>query len=157
MKELKGDLFTEGERAITVITTNGVVTKKGKCVMRRGVAKTARDRFPCIDSWLGECIQQFGNHVFVLTIYLEMDGSEYKVLRPPRIICSLPVKTHWRDKADMQLIERSLGELVMMAHTRRWERVVLPRPGCGNGQILWKDVKPMMEEILDDRFVVVHP
>ena len=38
-----------------------------------------------------------------------------------------------------------------------WETVVLPRLGCGLGQLRWDDVKPILERYLDDRFIVLTP
>ena len=32
----------------------------------------------------------------------------------------------------------------------------LVRPGCGNGQLQWGDVRPEIVDILDDRFTVVE-
>ncbi len=36
------------------------------------------------------------------------------------------------------------------------DKVYLVRPGCGNGQLKWEDVKPLIAPILDDRFIVVE-
>jgi hypothetical protein len=36
------------------------------------------------------------------------------------------------------------------------EEVYLPQLGCSNGQLKWKDVKPLMEKyLLDERFIVM--
>jgi hypothetical protein len=35
------------------------------------------------------------------------------------------------------------------------ENVLVPRPGCGNGQLDWEDVKPILLDHFDDRFIVV--
>ena len=36
------------------------------------------------------------------------------------------------------------------------DKVYMARPGCGNGQLKWEDVKPLIAPILDDRFIVVE-
>jgi hypothetical protein len=62
------------------------------------------------------------------------------------------------DKAGLELIKRSAGELVLLADKYPgYLRICLPRPGCGNGQLEWRDVKQVIRPILDDRFVVVFP
>jgi len=69
------------------------------------------------------------------------------------------VKHHWRERADLILIERSARELVDFV-TDLWERgpatICLVRPGCGNGGLDWKDVRPVLAPLLDDRFMVVE-
>jgi hypothetical protein len=40
---------------------------------------------------------------------------------------------------------------------RRWQRVVLPRAGCGNGGLNWEmAVRPVLADILDDRFIALE-
>ena len=36
-----------------------------------------------------------------------------------------------------------------------WSKVLIPRPGCGYGELNWQDIKPLLESILDDRFISV--
>lgn len=145
MIEIKGDLFNQKADAIA-ITTNGTVTKAGRAVMGRGVAKIAKETWEDIDMTLGNDISVFGNHVHSLYY----DGA--------RQICvvSFPVKHSWFEKADPKLIEQSCRELRELADAQGWKYVVLPRPGCGNGQLEWKDVQPLVANELDDRFVVVN-
>lgn len=144
MIEKKVDLWTVPAQACC-ITTNGVVTKDGRCVMGRGVALQARNRFYRIDYTLGALIEKNGNRVQVLI----------DVSAPLTAIVSFPVKHRWQDPADLLLIEDSAKQLVSLTDERGWNRVVLPRPGCGNGCRKWEEVKPVIEPILDDRFLVV--
>lgn len=146
MLETTGNLWTT-PADWRVITTNGDVKTNGACVMGRGCALEACERFPGIDHVLGRMIQGLGNHVHVLK-----EG-----------ILSFPVKHHWRDRADIELIRRSATELRDFCDGRGtgidyrgpFYRILLPRPGCGNGGLNWTDVKPILESILDDRFAVI--
>ena len=142
MLEAKANLWTL-EADLRLITTNGFVTSKNKCVMGRGCAKEARDSLPGIDKKLGMAILTHGNRVMRLT---RVNGSD---------LASFPVKHHWKEEADPKLIRRSARQLVALADKFGYTRVVLPRPGCGNGRLSWKDIKPILSSILDDRFTVV--
>lgn len=128
-----------------IITTNGVIKKNGAAVMGRGCALQAKDMFKGIDYDLGYCIDIVGN----IPTYI----GEYKLKERVYEIISFPVKHHWRDKADLSLIERSAKMLPKIIHPGA--TVVMPRPGCGNGGLNWEDVAPVIEPYLDDRFLVV--
>lgn len=145
MRELTGDLW-EVEADARAITTNGFVKTNGRAVMGRGVAAQALQRFPDINWTLGRLIAANGNHVGMLGWAGDLRSW----------LLSFPVKHHWRQMADLALIERSARELIWVADECKFNTVVLPRPGCGNGGLRWEDVKPVIEPLLDDRFVVVE-
>jgi hypothetical protein len=144
LKEVTGDLW-KFPADIRVITTNGAVKKNGECVMGRGCAMEARNRWPHIAKELGSLLAAHGNHVFALGDY---DGEK---------ILSFPVKHLWYQKADLKLIADSAQELLeyVSEFLPRSVRVVLPRPGCGNGGLDWDEVQPILAPILDDRFSVI--
>lgn len=141
MIEVTGNLWTY-PADVRVITTNGTVKVNGECVMGRGCAREAKMRHPTIPKVLGDGLKRIGNHVQHL--WGDTKGN---------IIFSFPVKHDWRQKADLELIARSALELAMALPDRL--TVVLPRPGCGNGHLDWKDVQPILAPILDDRFHVI--
>ena len=76
MKEITGNLFDPQTYTLengypapfipdaVCITTNGFVKSNGQCVMGRGCAKTASERFPDLPSRLGSYINRYGNRVF---------------------------------------------------------------------------------------------
>ncbi len=124
---------------LRVLTTNGFVKRNGDAVMGRGIALEATRRYPGIASVLGNRLRTAGNHVHLLS-----PG-----------IASMPVKHLWWDPADPRLIVRSAHELVALVNEHGFTQVVMPRPGCGNGRLDWRDVEPLIAPILDDRFTVV--
>jgi len=79
-----------------VITTNGIVRTDGACVMGRGIALQAKQKYPRLAFELGERLREAGNHVHVF---------------PKHKIISFPVKHHWKEPADCSLIEQSAREL----------------------------------------------
>lgn len=147
MLEAKGNLWTLAQNSNLVITTNGAVTKAGDCVMGRGIAKEAKDHFPGLSSLLGGYIKQYGNRPFNLGVW-RSNTTSYRLL-------SMPVKDVWFHDADIRIITDSASKLFVMANKFGWDRIWLPRPGCGNGHLDWNDVKPYLDQILDDRFIVV--
>lgn len=166
MIERAGDLFEQQGVDAICITTNGAVRRDGACVMGRGVAFEAVRRWPGIDYRLGRLVQRNGNAVQVLTqqslgpqplieVSAGIAGVPGHVFVPWDVV-SFPVKHHWREQADLALIERSASELAALATNRSWKCVALVRPGCGNGGLRWDAVRPVIAGILDDRFVVVE-
>lgn len=113
-----------------LVTTNGVVNARGECVMGRGIALQVKQMDRRFASDLGTLINQHGN-------------------RPMRVrpdIWSFPVKHHWAEKADLELIEKSFAQLAPMALKFEITGLHLPRPGCGNGGLDWKEVRPLVVE-----------
>lgn len=140
MLEAKGNLWDYPADAI-IITTNGFVKKNGEAVMGRGCAREAALRYPLLPGMLGNSIKTSGNKVFHFWI------SEH--------ILTMPVKYNWYEKADIELIKESAYQLIDHVDGWQFSKVVMPQPGCGNGQLNWNDVKPILDEILDDRFIAI--
>ncbi|MCK5014930.1 MAG: hypothetical protein KAS66_14050 [Candidatus Omnitrophica bacterium] len=144
MKESNKDIW-ETELDAICVTTNGVVTKNG-LVMGKGFALQVSERFPGIAKFFGKCVQHQGN---VPHLY-----RNYPLIKESYII-SLPTKHHWRDPADIILIEMSIKLLVKIADDHlHLKRIGMTRPGCGSGGLDWNSVKPVIEPLLDDRFIV---
>lgn len=136
MIEQRGDIWSVD--AWRVITTNGYVKANGAAVMGRGTALQAAERYPWLPHALGQRLRQ-GNKVFA--------WGEIRLF-------TLPVKHYWSEPADIKLIRGSLVELENLVNLLGLRKVFMPRPGCGNGQLKWEDVRPMMLR-LDNRFVVL--
>jgi len=118
------------------ITTNGSIRKDGACVMGRGVALQAKKRYGTLPYELGNKIRDTGNNVYTF--------KDYGIL-------TFPVKHKWFEKADLELIERSAKQLLYVVD----RPIYLPMVGCGNGHLLWRDVRPVLEKYFDDSFTIV--
>lgn len=140
--EVTGDLW-DYPADIRCITTNGFVKKNGECVMGRGCAFEAKTRWPELPRQLGNILKINGNVVSFLRDF------------PDNPLLSFPVKHNWWERADIALIEKSARDLRTLIDGLGANVVVLPRPGCGNGQLNWDDVRPILAPILDDRFHVI--
>ncbi|GAC1465776.1 MAG: macro domain-containing protein [Desulfuromonadaceae bacterium] len=139
MFETVGDIWKYTAKGVIVITTNGSLTRDGRAVFGRGVAKQAALRLPGLAENLGRLLAEQGNHVFDL-------GCG---------IVSYPVEETAWSQPDLRIIARSAGELRLLADRSGWEKIVVPRPGCGGGGLSWKEVKPLLESCFDQRFFVI--
>jgi O-acetyl-ADP-ribose deacetylase (regulator of RNase III) len=151
VKQAVGNLWTFPADA-RCITTNGATCHDGQAIMGRGVAARAKERWPMLPVVLGELIRRHGNHVQLL--------MSPETIQPPfddfAHIVSFPVKHHWRQPADLALIQRSCAELMDLADRTGLRSIALPRPGCGNGRLDWAEVGPAIAPLLDDRVTIVY-
>lgn len=147
MIEQSGNLWElVGPNDALVITTNGDVRKNGTAVMGRGIALQATQHDPTVADRLGAFLKAFGNQLFVI--------------HKNPVWISFPVKHHWNEPADLELIRQSAKDLPKFITMLNYiyvhiDKIYLPRPGCGNGRRKWEEVKPIIEPYLDDRFIVV--
>jgi len=144
MIEIVGDLFEQECDAIC-ITTNGFVRQDGHLTMGRGCAYEAKMRWPKLSEILGTSVRDFGNEVYLVNKHRL--GSPYHII-------SFPVKRHFMDKASLFLIKQSRDDLLRVISLLDAERVVLPRPGCGNGGLNWKAVKKGLEPLPDSIVII---
>ena len=139
MIEKVGDIWQTSCEVIA-ITTNGIVGKNG-LIMGKGIAGDASWRYPGLSRRWGNYVLKYGNGVYS---YRNSSGVT---------LFSLPTKHHWRDKSDIKLITKSIKQLVV--ETEDFYHIAIPRPGCSNGGLNWEiDVKPIIEPLLDDRFII---
>lgn len=140
MKEITGNLWNYWMRPdhVICITTNGVVKSNGAAVMGAGCAKDALLRITGIEFELGKYIAQYGNKA----------GYLY-----PAVI-AFPVKHHWKLQADLTLIRESTAILHRLSTNHPERTFILPRPGCGNGGLTWKEVKPLLTSLPDNVLVI---
>jgi len=168
-----GNIFSlVGKVDAICITTNGCIKKDGSNVMGKGVAKQARDKWPGLEFALGRLIKDNGNHVqkiiniegtYIVSfptkpdhIYI-MNASDLnqKVVSYMRSKMSITnFCPGWACKSDINLIKQSASELIELADKEGWKSVAIPKPGCSNGELNWKEVSGILSDILDDRFII---
>lgn len=143
MKETIGDLWEFHKQGNwIIIPTNGTVKEDSSAVMGKGVALQAAKRFPGLSQNLGRKLRVFGITPIV-----------FHHLR----LVTFPVKIDWWVEATLQLIEESCKSITKEDNWNQLgiSEIYMPRVGCGAGGLNWKDVKPILEKYLDDRFIVV--
>jgi len=131
------------DRVARCVTTNGGVRNDGNAIMGAGVALKAKQLHPGLPKQLAQMLQVMGNHTFWF--------PSYKLF-------TFPTKHEnpWAD-SDPLLIEQSARELThWLNKLPHLQTVYLPKPGCGNGKLLWADVEPILDRYLDERVVVVE-
>lgn len=140
----KQDIFdTSAQYDAICVTTNGIVTRTQALVMGAGVAKEFKLKYPGIEYELGKKVKTYGNIPFL-------------IYNKKQAIVSFPTKHDWKNKSDLDLIEKSAKALVKIATSRYWTKVALPAPGVGKGGLSWKnEVQPLLSKILDDRFTIL--
>ncbi|WP_227340319.1 macro domain-containing protein [Sphingopyxis sp. P8] len=63
-------------------------------------------------------------------------------------VLNFPTKVHWRNPSRIEWIEEGLQKFVDTYEDLKIREISFPRLGCGNGNLDWEDVKPLMEHFL---------
>lgn len=167
MLEQKIDMW-RAQGDVHCVTTNGFIKNDGRAVMGAGNAKQAVQIYSGIDITLGHEIKKNGNVVNkiwdVPLIYAFPVKPEYVISNGANVLGRLSNESNkgkrlpgWMAKSDISLILKSARHLVMIADAEGWKRVIVPRPGCGNGELDWEtQVRGPLRRIFDDRFLVVY-
>lgn len=143
MIEIKGNLW-EIKADAKCITTNGFIKTNGEAVMGRGIAAQAKTKFPELPRILGKHIKEYGNIPGLLNFTGQFS------------IWSFPVKHNWWESADIDLIVKSAKYMMTQADKFKYESIIIPRPGCGNGQLEWNIVGHYLVNLLDNRFQIIN-
>lgn len=146
-----GDIFDLPKKRdeAVCITTNGIVKTNGCAVMGAGIAKQANMSFHGLAKDLGGLLTQYGNRVYDMGFRKDsITGNWIRII-------TFPTKHNWRDKSDLSLIRTSAEQIIDICDGRGIHTCYLTRPGCANGGLDWEtQVRPLIEPILDDRFVI---
>ena len=150
MIELKGnyDLFNlpQNNEAIC-IPTNGSNRKNGCAIMNNNIAQQADYKFN-LSARLGQYVNTYGNRAFNMGKCINGQNSF--------TVFTLPTKHHWKEENDVTLICKSCEQLVEMCNKFNITKCYLVSQSISNGKLHWENIlKPWLQLILDDRFVVI--
>jgi len=60
----------------------------------------------------------------------------------------------WMFKTELSQILKSIEELIKLTELFEWKHVILPKVGCGFGELDYSELKNAIQDILDDRFII---
>lgn len=134
MEVLIGDILNS--KAQTLINTVNCVG-----IMGKGIAAEFKKRYPeMFDDYVSRCQR---SEIKPGVPYLFKTSS----LFTPQII-NFPTKTDWRAASRIEDIEKGLKILVSKYKDWGIESIAVPPLGCGNGQLLWESVGPLIYKYL---------
>lgn len=137
-----GDMWSVyNETDAFLFTGNSYLRKDGALVMGRGLARQVRDRVKGSDQRFGRAIKEMSGHLGEYNVAWSTKASEK--------IGVFQVKYHFKDDADLSLIERSAEKLHQQIRKYPPNRVDLNFPGIGNGGQSVSDVKPIIDSLPD--------
>jgi hypothetical protein len=138
-----GDMWSAYDGAdLFLFTSNGVVTGSTRLVMGAGIALSVRDSFPGIDRVFGEEILKRIIDSADKDIYGLLVHSDW----PDTKIGAFQVKRHFRDNADIGVINYSILMLKQWCEEHPTAQVHLNFPGIGYGGLKAQESK--IEELL---------
>ena len=160
MREIKQDLFTFVDDPFTdaiCITTNPHCTPDGLAFMGGGCAGIAARRWPQIAQNLGEFLLRHQRNTPFIIGGLDDDGAyvHWKSEQASKILISFPTINDLMEGSDLELIKQSAERVSGLADILALNKIILGRPGVGIGGLQWPEVKGVIKDILDDRFIVV--
>lgn len=132
-----GDMWSEyNEVDYFIITTNSTIKSfNDALVMGAGIAKQVRDSWPHIDVRMGKAIlkvcESRGTYGLIL-------GNKIGLFQ---------VKYHYKDWAQLPLIQKSTDMLIQHAIHNPTKMYALNYPGIGNGKLSIDQVKPIIDEL----------
>jgi len=133
----KGDLFKKLNNVEAIINT---VNCMG--VMGKGIALEFKKRYPeNFRIYRSKCLNKeltIGN-----SFIYRIPNSEHT-----KFIINFPTKKHWRNPSKIEYIEAGLDDLINLIEEYDIKSIAMPALGCGNGNLDWNIVKPLIEKKL---------
>lgn len=136
---IEGDIF-ESPAQVIVNTVNTVG------VMGKGIALSFKKRYPDMFERYKAVCEKGQLTTGKLMLFYEAD---YWILL-------FPTKEHWRTPSKLEYIESGLQKFVQTYAQKGITSIAFPRLGCGNGELKWEKVRPIMEKYLKDLPITVY-
>ena len=133
IRYIEGDIFKSPAQVI-VNTVNTVG------VMGKGIALEFKKRYPDMFQAYRDICDRRKLKTGTLMLYYE----------PDHWVLLFPTKENWRNPSRMEYIEAGLAKFCRTYAEKGITSVAFPKLGCGNGELNWSDVQPVMEKYLKD-------
>lgn len=144
LKYIEGNIFDSPAQVI-VNTVNTVG------VMGKGLALQYKQRYPEMFKIYQAACEK---HQLTTGKLMLWHGADHWVLL-------FPTKENWRYPSRLEYIEKGLEKFVKTYAEKQIHSIAFPRLGCGNGELDWADVKPLMEKYLEvlpiDVYIYLNP
>ncbi|MED3799828.1 macro domain-containing protein [Lysinibacillus capsici] len=129
----QGNLFYEINKTEAIINT---VNCRG--VMGKGIANEFKKRYPLMfKEYKEKCVVgdiKIGkNHIY------KMPTNEIT-----KYIINFPTKDDWRKDSKIEYIKQGLDDLIIVIKKYGIKSIAMPALGCGNGNLDWEIVKPLI-------------
>lgn len=72
-------------------------------------------------------------------------GNVHYFQEGDKIIINFPTKNKWRANSEMEYIDAGLNSLIRLIDTLQVHSIAVPPLGCGNGGLMWHEVKMLIE------------
>lgn len=128
---IEGDIFDSPAQVI-VNTVNTVG------VMGKGLALSFKKRYPDMFESYKKVCEKHQLTIGKLMLYQEADHW----------ILLFPTKENWRNPSKLEYIEKGLMKFVSTYAEKHITSIAFPKLGCGNGELDWDLVRPLMERYL---------
>jgi hypothetical protein len=106
--------------------------------MGKGLASDMKRRYP-------EMFREYAKLCAARKLHV---GQLWLWKGPNQWLLNFPTKRHWRNPSKLSYIEAGLKKFVDEYERRGIWEIAFPRLGCGNGNLDWEDVRPLMERYL---------
>lgn len=115
-------------------------------VMGKGIALEFKKRYPeMFERYKQYCDEK------LLTV-----GKLFLYRTPNKWVLNFPTKVHWRNPSKLEYIEAGLQKFVASYTTYGIASAAFPQLGCGNGNLDWRDVRPLMERYLNELPIPIY-
>lgn len=139
LRYVQGDIVHD-EAEVLVNTVNCQLSSAGNGVMGKGVALAFKTAFPSIMKDYEAAIRS-GEMVPGRALLFDLpDGRKW---------AALGTKDHFSQPSKAEWVDKGLQELGQKLRQGGYKSVALPPPGCGNGQLKWGDIEPLVHKHLE--------
>lgn len=135
---VQGDLLQQNDVDAIVNTVNCVG------VMGKGIALQFKKKWPANFKAYADACKSGDVRPGKMFVY------DAGALATPKYVVNFPTKDHWRGKSQIEFIQSGLQDLTRLVRELNIHSIAVPPLGCGNGGLVWDNVKVLIEEAFAD-------